>query len=64
MSKGNERENVFDILYIHLLIHLLVSQIFAEHLPIEHQCVSPVRSAVETGILLADVVTAFMELLN
>lgn len=64
VSKRNDRENVFDILFIHLLIHLFVSQIFAEHLLTEHQCASPLLGAVNTGILLADVVTAFMELLN
>ena len=59
MSQGNDRENVFEILYILLLI-----RVFVEHLCIEHQCASPVLGAINIGILLADVVTALVDLLN
>lgn len=45
------------ILYIHLLVHLVVSQIFAERLLVDHQPASAVLGAVSTGILLSDTVT-------
>lgn len=61
MSKGNDRENVSDV---HLVIHVFISQIFAECLLIEHWWVSALLGPVNTGILLADTLTALMELLN
>ena len=53
-----------DTVYIHLLIHSFISQMFYEHLFIEHLHASPVWGAGNTGIFLADTVTAFIELLN
>lgn len=63
-NRNNQGECFLCSLCIHLLFLSCILQILTEYLFTEHLCDDWVLITVNTGILLADIVTALIELLN